>query len=116
MRRRSLLFGGYRLDVAARTLFRDGQRVPLTPKAVDTLAVLAENSGGVVAKDALLALVWAGTFVGDGSLMRNISDLRRMFAAHGEPDYIDTVPRRGYRFNGDVVDEMQAAVHRRSLA
>lgn len=117
MRRRCYLFGPYRLDAVARTVLRDNKPVALAPKAVETLAVLVENRGQVVAKDTLLSRVWAGTFVGDGSLMRNISDLRRVLAHDGQPDYIDTIPRRGYRFNADV-REVEYAVepHRRSIA
>lgn len=102
MRRRCYVFGAYRLDPVARTVFRDDKPLALTPKAVETLTVLVENSREVVPKETLLNRVWAGTFVADGSLMRNISDLRKVLAHGGQPDCIDTVPRRGYRFNAEV--------------
>ena len=116
MTQRYYVFGSYRLDPVARTLLRGGKPVPLTPKAVATLAVLLENGGSVVLKETLLRRIWAGSFVGDGSLMRNVSDLRKMFAGDGEPDYIDTIPRRGYRFNRAVRIESIDPTLRRSVA
>lgn len=97
-------------------MFRGDTPVALTPKAVETLGLLIENRGTVVSKETLLSRVWAGTFIGDGSLMRNISDLRKIFAEHGAPNYIDTIPRRGYRFNADVRVEAKDATLRRSVA
>jgi len=116
MGRRHYVFGPYRLDPVARTLTRDDKPLPLTPKAVETLACLIENGRRVVAKKTLLDRVWAGTFVGDGSLMRNISDLRKVFAGQGSANYIDTIPRRGYRFNADVQVESAGHSRRRSVA
>jgi DNA-binding winged helix-turn-helix (wHTH) protein len=72
MERRDYIFGPYRLDPVARTMFRGDTPLALTPKAVETLGLLIENCGTVVSKKTLLSRVWAGTFVGDGSLMRNI--------------------------------------------
>src|SRR5712691_7123146 len=102
MRRRCYAFGPYRLDPVARTLFRGDRPLALTPKAVETLLVLVEQPGEVVTKEILLNRVWAGAFVGDGSLMRNISDLRKALAADGQCSLIETVPKRGYRFTGDT--------------
>ena len=114
--RRYYVFGPYRLDPVARTLLRDDKPLALTPKAVETLALLVESNRSVVPKETLLSRVWAGTFVGDGSLMRNISDLRRVFAERGGPNYIDTIPRRGYRFNAEVQVEAAEKPRRRSVA
>ena len=116
MGRRYYVFGSYRLDPVARTMLRDDKPLALTPKAVETLALLVENCRSVVAKETILSRVWPGTFVGDGSLMRNISDLRRVFTEHGGPNYIDTIPRRGYRFNADVAVESAEKPRRRSVA
>jgi DNA-binding winged helix-turn-helix (wHTH) protein/TolB-like protein len=78
---------------------RDGELVPLTPKVFDLLLLLIENNGHVVGKDRLMSEVWPGTFVEEGNLTQNISVLRK---ALGEKRYIQTIPRRGYRFVGDV--------------
>jgi TolB-like protein/DNA-binding winged helix-turn-helix (wHTH) protein/tetratricopeptide (TPR) repeat protein len=88
-------FGPFRIDFDQRLLFRAGDSVPLTPKAFDTLAVLVERQGRVVEKAELLKLVWPDTFVEENNLTQNISSLRKAF---GDQDYIETIPRRGYRF------------------
>jgi len=96
-------FGRFRLDPAEKVLFADGQPVPLTLKAFETLLALVESSGHVLEKDELLKRVWPSTFVEEGTLAQNIATLRK---ALGEgPDqrsYIETVPRRGYRFSAAV--------------
>jgi TolB-like protein/DNA-binding winged helix-turn-helix (wHTH) protein/Flp pilus assembly protein TadD len=93
-------FGPFRLNPAERTLLRENQIVPLTPKAFDTLLVLVLNSGHLVEKEDLLRLIWPGTFVEEGSLSNNIFVLRK--ALGEDPAFIETVPKRGYRFVGAV--------------
>jgi DNA-binding winged helix-turn-helix (wHTH) protein/TolB-like protein len=95
-------FGPFRLDPEERRLVRDGEPVPLTPKAFDTLLVLVENSGHVLAKDALMAKVWPDSFVEENNLIQNVSTLRKALAESGGQQYIETVPRRGYRFVATV--------------
>jgi DNA-binding winged helix-turn-helix (wHTH) protein len=77
--------------------------VPLTPKAFETLVALLERSGHIMEKDELLNRVWPDTFVEEGTLTQNISTLRKIL---GEADdgsvFIETIPRRGYRFVGTV--------------
>ena len=101
-------FGPFRLDTYRRVLLRDGQIVALTPKVLDLLTVLVENSGHVVPKDELLSEVWPDTVVDEGNINRNISTLRRALPDVGA-DYIETVPKRGYRFAGEV-REVDASV------
>ncbi|HRJ19157.1 MAG TPA: winged helix-turn-helix domain-containing protein [Bryobacteraceae bacterium] len=92
-------FGPFRYDPAQRQLFRDGQPVPLVPKAIDTLHVLLERRGQIVDKATLLQLVWPGTTVEEIGLARNISILRKALGDDGDtPRYIETIPKRGYRF------------------
>ena len=92
-------FGAYRLDTVERVLLRDGQPVPLTPKAFETLVVLVQNNGHVVEKDDLMKQVWQDTCVEEANLTQNIFTLRRVLEESSEkPKYIETVPRRGYRF------------------
>src|SRR5258706_1970569 len=95
IRPRSYRFGPFEIDLEQRLLLRAGDFVPLTPKAFDTLAVLVARHGKVVDKAELLKLVWPDTFVEENNLTQNISALRKLF---GEEDYIETIPRRGYRF------------------
>jgi DNA-binding winged helix-turn-helix (wHTH) protein/TolB-like protein/Flp pilus assembly protein TadD len=96
-------FGGYLLDPTEGRLLRNGRPVALTPKAFQTLVVLVENSGHMVGKDELVREVWPETFVDEAGLTRNISVLRKVLA-DGAPDqeFIETVPKRGYRFIDSV--------------
>lgn len=92
-------FGPYHYDAEQRLLFRAGGVVPLAPKAIDTLHVLLERRGSIVEKADLMKLVWPDTQVEDIGLARNISILRKALGDEsGECGYIETVPRRGYRF------------------
>lgn len=96
-------FGPYRLDPRERLLLRAGEPVALTPKAFETLLTLVRRSGRLVEKDELLEEVWAGTSVEESNVAQNIFALRR---ALGETEdggkYIETVPKRGYRFLASV--------------
>jgi DNA-binding winged helix-turn-helix (wHTH) protein/TolB-like protein/Flp pilus assembly protein TadD len=92
-------FGRFSLNTAERVLLRDKDAVPLTPKAFDILLVLVENSGRIVEKDDLMRKVWPNTFVEEGNLTQNVSLLRKALGESGSgPQFIETVPRRGYRF------------------
>lgn len=96
-------FGPFVLNPAEHTLARDGQPVPLRPKVFDILLVLVENSGHLVDKDALMEAVWPEQFVEEGNLNKNISLLRQALGESGDDSkYIETVPKRGYRFTADV--------------
>ena len=94
-----LQFGAFTLDVSERLLLRGGQPVPLAPKAFDVLAALAARHGHLVTKDELLKEVWPDTFVEESNLAYHVFALRR---ALGEADdgqkYVETVPKKGYRF------------------
>ena len=91
-------FHPFRLDPAQRLLSRDGQSVALTPKEFDTLLVLVEARGRVVDKEELIARVWPDSYVGDGSLARNISVLRKVLG----DEVIETHRGRGYRITVPV--------------
>ena len=96
-------FGPYRLDTAERLLLRNEEPVPLTPKAFDTLLALVERSGHLVEKDELMKVVWSDAFVEESNLTNNVYALRKMLG-EGEngKSYIETVPKRGYRFTAAV--------------
>jgi len=96
-------FGPYLLDAVERVLQRDGSPVSLTPKAFDTLLFLVRNPGRALTKDELLQEIWPNTFVEEVNLAVNISTLRKaMSDSNGGREYIETVPRRGYRFVAEV--------------
>jgi TolB-like protein/Tfp pilus assembly protein PilF len=97
--RQTYQFGPFRLDTAEYVLLRDGQIIPLTPKVFETLLVLVENSGHVVGKDELYKQVWQDAFVEETNLTKNISILRKILSeGDAETTFIETVPKRGYRF------------------
>src|SRR5580704_6106171 len=102
-------FGPYRLDSQKRVLVRNGTPVSLAPKAAVTLLLLVKNAGHLVEKDELMAQVWPDAFVEEGNLNRNIFVLRQLL---GEWDrggeYIETIPKRGYRFVAPVKEVTHA--------
>lgn len=91
-------FGPYCLDTAERVLLRDGRLVPLPAKAISTLLVLVRNSKHVVEKDVLMNEVWPDEFVEEGNLAQHIFMLRKALGETESCKYIETIPRRGYRF------------------
>ncbi len=96
-------FGPFRLDAQRRLITCAGQKVEVTPKAVETLVVLVESAGRVVAKDELLQRVWPDTYVEENNLTQCILVLRKALGeTAGENKYIATVPGHGYRFVATV--------------
>ena len=95
-------FGPYRLETSERILLREGQLVPLTPKAFETLLALVESGGHILDKEDLLKMVWPDTFVEEVSLAKKVSILRKVLGEDVDHHYIETIPRRGYRFVADV--------------
>jgi TolB-like protein/Tfp pilus assembly protein PilF len=96
-------FGSFRLDASERVLLRDGRLVPLPAKVLSTLLLLVRNNGRVVEKDVLMNEVWPDEYVEEGNLAQHIFILRRALGESTEnPNYIETVPRRGYRFVANV--------------
>src|SRR6185436_10800523 len=97
--RASYAFGPFYLDTTRRTLMREGVAVPLTPKVFDTLLLLIENNDRVVEKGELMEAIWPDSYVEERNLAQNVFTLRK---ALGEDKYIETVPKRGYRFAAGV--------------
>ena len=96
-------FGPYRLDTGEQLLLRDGKPVPLTPKAFETLVALVERSGHLVEKEELMKLVWADAYVEESNLTNNVAAIRKLLGRGKEGrNYIETVPKRGYRFTPPV--------------
>jgi Tol biopolymer transport system component/DNA-binding winged helix-turn-helix (wHTH) protein len=96
-------FDRYALDDSERVLLRDGKPARLTPKEFETLLALVRGAGRVMSKEELLKEIWPDTFVGEATLAQNVFTLRK---ALGEPEgggaFVETVPRRGYRFAVEV--------------
>jgi len=96
-------FGNFRLDVGERRLLREGRPIPLTTKVFETLVVLLERPGRLLTKDELVRRLWPDTVVEENNLTQNISVLRRALGRQPSGEsFIETVPRVGYRFVGDV--------------
>ena len=96
-------FGPYRLDGERRALYRDGEFIPLTPKAAEMLLLLLEEAGRVVTKEQILARVWPGVVVEEGAIANNVSALRKALdAGFGGTEVIATIARRGYRLAVEV--------------
>ena len=94
-------FGPFRLDPSERLLMRDGTPAPLAPKVIEILLILVERGGGVVTKAELIERLWPDTFVQESNLTQHIFMLRKALD-DGGTSYIETVPRRGYRFAREI--------------
>ncbi len=96
-------FGPYRLNPAQQLLAEGAKKIPLTPKAFQTLLVLVESQGRIVTKDELLRKVWPDAFVEEATLAQNVFTLRKQLCDDREDTlYIETVPKQGYRFVAKV--------------
>jgi len=91
-------FGRCSLDLAEHRLYRDGQPVPITPRVFELLRVLVENAGHLVDKERLLKDVWNDAVVEEANVNRAVSVLRKALGETETERYIETVPKRGYRF------------------
>jgi TolB-like protein len=97
-------FGPYRLDAEAEMLFRESEPVALGRRAVNLLRLLVERAGTPVSKDALMQAAWPGLAIEESNLTVQIAALRRTFAEiDGGTNWIETLPRRGYRYVGPPV-------------
>jgi DNA-binding winged helix-turn-helix (wHTH) protein/TolB-like protein len=96
-------FGDFRLDLAEKVLLRDGESVPITPKVFETLRVFVQHAGRLIEKDELMQKLWQDRFVEESNLTFNIKMLRRALGDDAaKPLFIETVPKRGYRFIAEV--------------
>lgn len=101
-RRSSYAFGPFLLDIADRSLKREGRPISLTPKQFDLLVALVEHAGRLVEKEALLARVWPDVAVEEGNLTKGVFGLRQVLDPGDGSRYIETIPKRGYRFVGPL--------------
>jgi TolB-like protein/DNA-binding winged helix-turn-helix (wHTH) protein/Flp pilus assembly protein TadD len=102
-------FKAFRLDTANHILWRDGERVPIAPKGFDVLAYLVTHAGRVVTQDEILEALWPETYVNPEVLRKYILEIRKALGDRpNNPEFIETVPKRGYRFIAAVTDESTA--------
>jgi DNA-binding winged helix-turn-helix (wHTH) protein len=96
-------FGSFQLDEQERRLTCEGKQISLTLKAFDTLLLLVQHSGCVLEKQEIMDQIWPDTYVEEGTLAQNIFTLRRALCEDSANiQFIETVPRKGYRFIGQV--------------
>jgi DNA-binding winged helix-turn-helix (wHTH) protein/TolB-like protein/Flp pilus assembly protein TadD len=102
-------FGPFQIDKLNHVLLRDGETLPLKPKVFDTLLLLVENRGRVLDKDELLTRLWPDTVVEESNLSQNVYLLRKVLGEEPRGEaYIETMPKRGYRFVASV-NEVEGA-------
>jgi DNA-binding winged helix-turn-helix (wHTH) protein/TolB-like protein/Flp pilus assembly protein TadD len=96
-------FDGFRLDVDDKMLWRGKEKISLPLKAIEMLTLLIENRGRTVTKEEILETLWQDTFVDENNLAVTVSSLRKAFGeSKNENRFIETVPRRGYRFVAEI--------------
>ncbi len=97
-------FGDFRLDSEPPSLWRDESLVPLPPKALEMLLLLVRQREIIVSREELLETVWRDTFVEEGNINYTVSLLRKTLDKDDRGRFIQTVPKRGYRFVADVLE------------
>ena len=103
-------FKTFRLDTANHLLWRNGDRVPVPPKNYDVLAYLVDRAGQVVTQDEILEALWPETYVNPEVLRKYILEIRKTLGDRPDkPEFIETLPKRGYRFVAPVIEENGAA-------
>jgi DNA-binding winged helix-turn-helix (wHTH) protein len=99
-------FGDYALDTDTRELKRGPELIYLAPKVFDLLAYLVQNRERVATRDDLLKFVWSGRIVSDSTLTSHINAVRKAIGdSGGEQQLVRTVPRKGFRFVAEVVEQ-----------
>jgi len=99
------LFGPFRLDAANHSLWRGSEKLAIPPKSFDVLRYLVENAGRLVSQNELLEALWQETYVNPEVLRKYILEIRRALGDRAsEPLYVETQPKRGYRFVAPVTD------------
>jgi len=101
--RRFYEFGPFRLDANRHRLLRDGEVVPLSPKAIETLILLVQNPGKLLEREMLMDAMWPDVIVEEANLTVAVSQLRKAINQNGDKgEFIQTIPRVGYRFVAEV--------------
>src|SRR5262245_38172043 len=94
-------FGKFVLDPDGKTLFSGGKPIHLPAKEFETLLLLVENNHKALSKDEMMKAIWQDSFVEEGNLAKQISRLRKILNTDGE-QFIETLPKHGYRFSADL--------------
>src|SRR4030088_2771470 len=101
-------FQSFRLDAANQCLWNGETRADLAPKAFDVLRYLVEHAGRLVTPDEILEALWPETYVNPEVLRKYIQEIRKALRDRpANPEFIETLPKRGYRFVAPVTDEAE---------
>ena len=104
------LFHSFRLDTVNYSLWRANERIPITPKAFDVLRYLVEHLQRLVTQDEILEALWPETYVNPEVVKKYVLEIRKVLGDRSaEPVFIETSPKRGYRFVAPVSEESAAA-------
>ena len=104
------VFGPFRLDLEERLLLHEGETIPLAPKIFETLVLLIESKGRILKKDEIMKKLWPDRYVEESNVSQNIFMLRKILGeGSGNDQYIENIPRRGYRFIA-AVNEVQEEI------
>ena len=98
-------FDDFRVEPEERLIIRNGKRLPLSGKAFDVLVMLLDHHGRLVRRDELILKLWPDTHVGEGNLNVHLTTIREAIGR----DYIELVPKQGYRFTGKVIKGTEEA-------
>src|ERR1700730_16791330 len=99
-------FGSFRLDIPEQCLWRGDTRIVLTPKVFAVLRHLVDHPGRLVTQEELLEAIWPDTYVQPEILRKYILELRKALGDDPKtPRFIETLPKRGYRFVADLKEE-----------
>lgn len=94
-------FGPFRVDVGKRVLMRGSEAISLTPKAFELLVLMVRSQGRALSKRELMSKLWPDTFVEEANLTFQVATVRRALGEAGA-EWIETVPKHGYRFTAPV--------------
>jgi DNA-binding winged helix-turn-helix (wHTH) protein len=112
----SFYFGPFRLDPEAAELRRDEQRIELRPKCLRLLLYLVQKPGKLLSRETLLEEIWSDVVVGQETLSRTVTEIRQALGDDADnPQYIETVPRQGYKFIASVSPAHRTSTARVSL-
>src|SRR6476660_6332872 len=104
-------FGSFGLDTSNECLWREGVQIELAPKPFSVLRYLVENPGRLITHDELLDAVWPATYVQPQVLRTYMLELRKVLGDDASsPRFIQTIPKRGYRFVAAVRQDAQPAI------
>ncbi|MGH9820542.1 MAG: winged helix-turn-helix domain-containing protein, partial [Pyrinomonadaceae bacterium] len=110
------VFSEFSLDPSKRVFLSDGQPVHLPAKEFDILLYFVQNRGRILSKEEMMSAIWDDTFVEEGNLAQYVSRLRKILSSNGI-SYIQTLPKKGYRFDAEVTTERsdQPGTSRRAI-